>query len=145
MFGSLMFGSLTFGSLTFECPTFDKNRFYSKCFQFFQCIFNVSPINPAMQSQCVQYVIAGHILILIANHIKVTSLGSFKMWTIFNWWTHCDYFVSVNTMSSQCTCWVFDPLFPVRSCLAFEGGVGQGEEGAGLLQEINPSCVPQVQ
>ena len=44
----------------------------------------VFPINPAMQSQCVQYVITGHILILITDHIKITSLGSFKMWTIFN-------------------------------------------------------------
>ena len=67
-----------------------------------------------MQSQCVQYVIAGHILILITDHIEVTSPGSFKMWTIFNRWAHCNYFVSVNTMSSQCTCWVFDPLPPVR-------------------------------
>ena len=67
-----------------------------------------------MQSQCVQYVIAEHILILITDHIEVTSPGSFKMWAIFNWWAHCDYFVSVNTMSSQCTCWVFDPLSPVQ-------------------------------
>ena len=66
-----------------------------------------------MQSQCVQHVIAGHILILITDHIEVTSPGSFKMWAIFNRWAHCDYFVSVNTMSSQCTCWVFDPLSPV--------------------------------
>src|ERR1700753_3135575 len=66
-----------------------------------------------MRSQCVQYVIAEHILILITDHIEVTSPGSFKMWAIFNWWAHCDYFVSVNTMSSQCTCWVFDPLSPV--------------------------------
>ena len=35
------------------------------------------------------------------------------MYSIFNRWGHCDYFVSVNTMSSQCTCWVFDPLPPV--------------------------------
>ena len=56
-----------------------------------------------MRSQCVQYVIAGHILILITNHIEVTSLGSFKMWAIFNWWAHCDYFVSVNTMSVRTT------------------------------------------
>ena len=72
-----------------------------------------------MQLQCVQYVIAGHILILITDHIEVTSPGSFKMWTIFNQWAHCDYFVSVNTMSSQCTCWVFDPLSPVS---ATQGG-----------------------
>ena len=61
-----------------------------KMFPVFPCILNVSPINPAMRSQCVQYVIAGHILILITNHIKVTLLGSFRMWTIFNWWAHCD-------------------------------------------------------
>ena len=43
-----------------------------------------------MQSQCVQHVIAGCILILITDHIEVTSLGSFKMWVIFDWWAHCD-------------------------------------------------------
>ena len=37
------------------------------------------------------------------------------MYSIFNRWAHCDYFVSVNTMSSQCTCWVFDPLPPVTA------------------------------
>ena len=37
------------------------------------------------------------------------------MYSIFNHWGHCNYFVSVNTMSSQCTCWVFDPLSPVLS------------------------------
>src|ERR1700753_3902881 len=68
-----------------------------------------------MQSQCVQHVIAGHILILITDHIEVTLPGSFKMWAIFNWWAHCDYFVSVTPMFSQCTCWVFDPLAPVDS------------------------------
>ena len=78
-----------------------------------------------MQSQCVQYVIAGHILILITDHIEVTSPGSFKMWTIFNWWAHCDYFVSVNTMSSQCTCWVFDPLSPVHARWYRRRHVGQ--------------------
>ena len=85
-----------------------------------------------MQSQCVQYVIAGHILILITDHIEVTLPGSFKMWAIFNWWAHCDYFVSMNTMSSQCTCWVFDPLSPVTAGIgslsiasAIEGGSGR--------------------
>ena len=43
-----------------------------------------------MQSQCVQYVIAGHILILITDHIEVTSPGSFKMWMICDLWAHCD-------------------------------------------------------
>ena len=38
-----------------------------------------------------------------------------------NRWGHCDYFVSVNTMSSQCTCWVFDPLPPV-SLLRYVAG-----------------------
>ena len=85
-----------------------------------------------MRSQCVQYVIAGHILILITDHIEVTSLGSFKMWAIFNWWAHCDYFVSVNTMSSQCTCWVFDPLSPV--C-----GAGTGDKVL-IRPSINGAC-----
>ena len=42
------------------------------------------------------------------------------MYPIFNHWGHCDYFVSVNTMYSQCTCWVFEPLSPVfvSTCLA---------------------------
>ena len=39
------------------------------------------------------------------------------MYSIFNCWGHCNYFVSVNTMSSQCTCWVFVPLPPVSSAM----------------------------
>src|ERR1700753_2309006 len=90
-----------------------------------------------MRSQCVQYVIAEHILILITDHIEVTSPGSFKMWAIFNWWAHCDYFVSVNTMSSQCTCWVFDPLSPVSWTLEMSIPLSD-EEGDRLLGSLDP-------
>ena len=89
-----------------------------------------------MQSQCVQCVIAGHILILITDHIEVTSPGSFKMWAIFNWWAHCDYFVSVNTMSSQCTCWVFDPLSPVRGGLTNDAGGIASKESRYALRAV---------
>jgi len=47
------------------------------------------------------------------GHIGVTQQGIFKMYSTFNHWAHWSHMLTVLSMFSPCTQWVFRPLSPV--------------------------------
>jgi len=59
-----------------------------------------------VHSKCTQHVPTGH--------IGVTWQGIFKMYSIFNHWAYWSHMLTVLSMFSPCTQWVFGPLSPVR-------------------------------
>ena len=67
-------------------------------------------------SECAQF--------LTITHIVDPLWRTFKMYPIFNCWVHCGQVLSVPTMYSPCTHWVYRSLSPVR------GGFGNEQSSS---------------
>jgi len=103
--------------------TWSKHLVYSKCARtlptgyigvIFLGIFKMCPFVcglGSLESHCwAHWKYTQHVP---TGHIGVTWQGIFKMYSKFNHWAHWNHMLTVLSMFSPCTQWVFGPLSPV--------------------------------